>query len=163
MTHRKIKKIITLSICLAMTIILSACKNPLDLIFNKSESTQALSEAAEQAEQSVTENTDITEAVSWEEAESETENVTSAESIASEIFDETGGGNPDTYKEIEITVSENQYFYNNHEITFDEFTALLKNADVNTTVILSDEMASDNAFSKITDYLDEQNFPYTTE
>lgn len=156
MTHRKIKKIITLAFCLAMTITLSACKNPLDLLLNKAETTRSVSEETEQA---VTENTLITEAVSSEEAESET----SAESIASEEFDETGGGNPDTYKEIEITVSENQYFYNNHEITFDDFTALFKDANVNTTVRLSDEMASDSAFSKITDYLDEQNIPYITE
>lgn len=159
MTHRKIKNIITAVFCLAMTITLSACQNPLDNIFNSSETTEAVSETPEQT---AAENTDIT-AASSEEAESETESVTSAESVTSEEFDETGGGNPDTYKEIEITVSENQYFYNNHEITFDEFTDLLKDADVNTTIRLSDEMASDSAFSKITDYLDEQNIPYITE
>lgn len=57
-------------------------------------------------------------------------------------------------------MSDNQYFYNNHEITLSEVCEILDSLDSNTTIILFDEMATESAFSKITDYLDERKISY---
>lgn len=86
---------------------------------------------------------------------------TSLSVSAQEEYDDTAGGNSDSYVQIEITVSNNKYFYNNHEVTFDEFKELLTDADENTNVILYDELASSASFKQLTDYLDEKEVPYS--
>lgn len=138
---------------ISMMIFLSGCNNPFDKFLKKDETAETVTEILNQSETETTELSTITSIA-------ESINETSAEISETTKGEETGGGNPDTYKEIEITVSDNQYFYNNHEISFDELCDLFVNFDSNTSIIIYDEMASESAYTKITEYLDEQKIPY---
>lgn len=147
----KINKMLSGLISLLLVLPLTACKNP----FEK-ESVSPETETTTNVVNTQEHVTNVT--TSSESLETEYTGVHESES---EEFDESAGGNPDEYKIIEITVSSNQYFYNNHEITYDEFVEMLVEADAITTVIITDELASDGAFTKITQYLDEQKIPYS--
>ena len=93
------------------------------------------------------------------EASADTE-ASAAETSVSDEYDETGGGNGGEYSEMDITVSENRYFYDNHEVTFEEIQELFADADANTAVNIYDEQASDSAFTRLTDFLDEKGIGY---
>ncbi|WP_432650608.1 hypothetical protein [Huintestinicola sp.] len=140
-------------ISIALAVSLTGCDNPIEKIFTKEKNEDTIAETVNQVK---TEINSYSTSVSVVDILDET----SVESTVSEEYCETGGGNADTYKEIEITVSDNQYFYNNHEITLSEVCEILDSLDSNTTIILFDEMATESAFSKITDYLDERKISY---
>ena len=103
--------------------------------------------------------TAVTETSAVSEASADTE-ASAAETSVSEEYDETGGGNGGEYSEKDITVSENRYFYDNHEVTFEEIQELFADADANTAVNIYDEQASDSAFTRLTDFLDEMGIGY---
>ena len=103
--------------------------------------------------------TAVTETSAVSEASADTE-ASAAETSVSEEYDETGGGNGGEYSEKDITVSENRYFYDNHEVTFEEIQELFADADANTAVNIYDEQASDSAFTRLTDFLDEKGIGY---
>lgn len=136
---------------IALAVSLTGCDNPIEKIVTKEKNEETITETVNQVENEINSTS-----ISIVEIPDET----SVQSTVSEEYDETGGGNADTYKEIEITVSDNQYFYNNHEITYSELCEILDNLDSNTTIILFDEMATESAFSKITDYLDKRKISY---
>ncbi|MCM1579432.1 MAG: hypothetical protein NC078_11600 [Ruminococcus sp.] len=90
--------------------------------------------------------------------------VTSIESdTVAETEDENGGGNPGNYTELKVTVSENRYYYDNSEISFDDFVEMIDGLDTNCTVIIHDDFAADKAFESITSLLKEREIPYTVE
>lgn len=103
--------------------------------------------------------TAVTETSAVSETSADTE-ASAAETSVSDEYDETGGGNGGEYSEKDITVSENRYFYDNHEVTFEEIQELFADADANTSVNIYDEQASDSAFTRLTDFLDEKGIGY---
>lgn len=66
------------------------------------------------------------------------------------------GGNPDIADYIEVTVSEDKYFYENHEISFDELMEVLDGLEENTAVKVSDEDATLKAYESLTKALEER-------
>ncbi len=72
------------------------------------------------------------------------------------------GGNPDkeVVKEITITVSEDKYFVDNHEKSFDELVEELKAENGSVLVKLYDENATFNAFDKVKNYLEDNDIEY---
>lgn len=103
--------------------------------------------------------TAVTETSAVSETSADTE-ASAAETSVSEEYDETGGGNGGEYSEKDITVSENRYFYDNREVTFEEIQELFADADANTAVNIYDEQASDSAFTRLTDFLNEKGIGY---
>lgn len=138
---------------LGVSVALSGCVNPLDKLFKKEEVT----DASDTAISEVSSETEAIEADEFLQQESETP---FQSEMSPDEYDSTGGGNPDVYDEIEITISENKYFYDNHEISYNEFCDIMSQFDSNTTVKIYDELASDSAFQKIISYLDEVGIPY---
>ena len=66
------------------------------------------------------------------------------------------GGNPDIADYIEVTVSEDKYFYENHEISFDDLIKVLDELDKNTAVKISDDNATLKAYESLTKALEER-------
>ena len=105
-----------------------------------------------------------------EAAESTPDETEAAESVSDESSEETttaeptdeAGGNPEdgnTFS-LEITVSENTYIYDNHEISYDEVIELFDTLTENDIVKLSDDNASLDAYSKLTSALEERGLLY---
>lgn len=74
----------------------------------------------------------------------------------SEITDGNSGGNSDIANYIEVTVSEDKYFYENHEISFDDLIKVFDELDKNTAVKINDENASLKAYESLTKALEER-------
>lgn len=72
------------------------------------------------------------------------------------------GGNPDIAAYIEVTVSEDKYFYENHEISFDDLMEVLDGLDGNTAVRISDENAALKAYESLTKALEEREILFET-
>lgn len=70
------------------------------------------------------------------------------------------GGNSDITKYIEITVAEDKYFYENHEILYDELIKVFDEADENTVVKISDENATLKAFKDLTKALEKRGIMF---
>ena len=148
-----IKYLRIVCLLLGVSVVLSGCVNPLYKLFKKEEVT----DASDTAISEVSSETEAIEADEFLQQESETP---FQSEMSPDEYDSTGGGNPDVYNEIEITISENKYFYDNHEISYNEFCDTMSQFDSNTTVKIYDELASDSAFQKIISYLDEVGIPY---
>ena len=69
---------------------------------------------------------------------------------------DAAGGNPDIADYIEVTVSEDKYFYENHEISFDDLLKVFDELDENTAVKISDENATLKAYENLTAALEER-------
>ena len=69
------------------------------------------------------------------------------------------GGNPDNTDSfaLEITISEDKYFVNNHEIGIEEIDGL----EAGATIKINDEKSSLKAFNAVKDYLDEKKITYS--
>lgn len=85
-------------------------------------------------------------------------------SISSE-YPEDGGGNPGVSNatELSVTVSEDKYFVDNHEISFDDLVEKISALSENSYVKLYDEKSTLKAFNKIKDYLEENGIMYEIE
>ena len=70
------------------------------------------------------------------------------------------GGNSGIAGHIEITVSEDRYFYDNREISYDDLIKMLDGLDGNTAVTVNDDNAALNVFEKLTKALEEREIPY---
>ncbi len=66
------------------------------------------------------------------------------------------GGNPEIATYIEVTVSEEKYFYENHEILYDDLTKMFDELDENTVVKISDENAALKAYESLIKALEER-------
>ena len=72
------------------------------------------------------------------------------------------GGNPgntDSFA-LEITISEDKYFVNNHEIGIEEFKSEIDGLEAGATIKINDENSTLKAFNAVKDYLDEKKIAY---
>lgn len=132
------KKIALAALILSANLLLTAC-TPKNTPANNSSSSQV---ADEQSTNSTFDNSEITNSTSSTET---TNGNSSAE-----------GGNPDIARYIEVTVSEDKYFYENHEILFDDLIKVFGALDENTAVKISDENATLKAYESLTKALEER-------
>lgn len=139
------KKIALAALILGASLTLTACGNSKENP-NSTPNNSSNFQVTNEENSSTTENSDISDSTSSNEMMSST---SSAE-----------GGNPDTAKYIEVTVSENKYFYENHEISFDELVEVLDCLDENTSVKISDENAALKTYENLTKTLDEREIPF---
>ena len=81
---------------------------------------------------------------------------------AAEESNEEGseGGNPEISKYIDVTVSEDKYFYDNKEISLEDLVKVLEGLDKNTAVKITDENATLKAFEELTKALLERGIVY---
>lgn len=70
------------------------------------------------------------------------------------------GGNPDITKYIEVTVLEDKYFHENHEISYDDLIKMLNELTENTTIKISDENATLKAYENLTKALEERGIMF---
>lgn len=80
-------------------------------------------------------------------------------------YPEEAGGNPNLSNAtvLSITVSEDRYFVDNHEVSFDNLVEKVKALAEGSYVKLFDEKSTLKAFNQIKDYLDENGIMYEIE
>lgn len=144
--------IVLIILIMSFVLILSSCKkddNPNEAFITG-------------AEQDAVAETDITTIIS---TQNDTATITEDESSAAftEEYNENRGGNQDSYTEIEITISENRYYYNNSEILLENLIELFDGLDKNDTVKIHDDYASDKAYENLILVLKEREIPYMEE
>ena len=69
-------------------------------------------------------------------------------------------GNTDSFA-LEITISEDKYFVNNHEIGIEELKSEIDGLEAGATIKINDEKSSLKAFNAVKDYLDEKKIAYS--
>ncbi|MBD5533274.1 MAG: hypothetical protein HDQ98_13945 [Lachnospiraceae bacterium] len=75
--------------------------------------------------------------------------------------DETGGNPAESHSHVlEITVFEDNYFYENHEVSYDELLLIFEELKEGDIVTIYDENASLNACQKVISYLEERKIMY---
>lgn len=80
----------------------------------------------------------------------------SSQAQTSNVSAEGGNpGNTDSFA-LEITVSEDKYFVNNHEIGIEELKSEIDGLEAGATIKINDEKSSLKAFNAVKDYLDEK-------
>lgn len=79
---------------------------------------------------------------------------------AEESKDGSEGGNPDISKYIDVTISEDKYFYDNKEISLEDLVKVLDGLDKKTAVRITDENATLKAFEGLTKALLERGIMY---
>lgn len=139
------KKMIAFCLCLTLVpVLLSGCS------FDKNGNTTLPTEGTEQSISSEDDPAGTDPA--------ETSNTTTEESS----YLSEAGGNPDNaaVKEILVTVSEDKYFVDNHEMSFEELTEEIQADNEGTFVRIFDENATLNAFEKLKNYLEENAIEY---
>lgn len=148
----KLNKKILISLLAFSVVAFSSCEI-LDRLSSGSSDTQTVSDSAD-ADAS-NEETEAEESTSAESAEEETQETTA------EPTDEAGGnpGDGNSFS-IEVTVSENTYIYDNHEISYEELLEILDTLNENDVVKISDDNASLDAYSKLTAALEERGISY---
>lgn len=84
----------------------------------------------------------------------------SSEARSSNISAEGGNpGNTDSFA-LEITISEDKYFVNNHEISFDELKTKIDGLETGAVIKINDEISTLKAFNAVKDYLDKKKIAY---
>ena len=69
-------------------------------------------------------------------------------------------GNTDSFA-MEITISEDKYFVDNHEIGIEELKSKIDGLEAGATIKINDEKSSLKAFNAVKDYLDEKKIAYS--
>ena len=83
----------------------------------------------------------------------------SSEAQTSNVSAEGGNpGNTDSFA-LEITISEDKYFVNNHEIGIEELKSEIDGLEAGATI--KNEKSSLKAFNAVKDYLDEKKIAYS--
>ena len=101
------------------------------------------------AEVSSADNSDITDS--------------SSDAQTSDVSSEGGNpGNPEKYA-MEITISEDKYFVDNHEISFDGLKAKIDGLETGAVIKVNDENSTLKAFNAVKDYLTEKEIAYSVE
>ena len=150
-SHKKI--LIGLLACSVVTF--SSCEI-LDRLSGGGSDTQTVSDpAVANTSNEETEAAEAAESTSAEPTEEETQETTA------EPTDEAGG-NPEDGNSfaLEVTVSENTYLYDNHEISYEELIEIFDSLNKEDVVKLSDDNASLDAYSKLTAALEERGISY---
>lgn len=140
------RDMILIALILGVCLTLTACTDPNNAPKNSSPNSSSNSQVTNEQNSSALENSEISDSTPSEEM---TEDASSAE-----------GGNSDTAKYIEVTVSEDKYFYENHEISFEELVEVLDGLDENTSVKISDENATLKAYESLTKALEERKITF---
>lgn len=84
----------------------------------------------------------------------------SSEAQTSNVSAEGGNhGNTDSFA-LEITISEDKYFVDNHEIGIEELKSEIDGLEAGATIKINDEKSSLKAFNAVKDYLDEKKITY---
>lgn len=84
----------------------------------------------------------------------------SSKAQTSNISAEGGNhGNTDSFA-LEITISEDKYFVDNHEIGIEELKSEIDGLEAGATIKINDEKSSLKAFNAVKDYLDEKKITY---
>lgn len=138
------KKTALTALILCAGLALTACtaeNNPLSSLFENEQSTTTTSDGSE-----ITTDAPI---------EPETTTTTTADETTDSNSD-ASGGNPDISDYIEVTVSEDKYFYENHEISFDDLMKVFDELEENTAVKISDENATLKAYESLINALEER-------
>ena len=145
----KLNKKILISLLACSVVTFSSCEI-LDRLSGSSD-TQTVSDPADTSN----EETEEAESTSAESPEEETQETTA------EPTDEAGGNPEDGNSfSLEITVSENTYIYDNHEISYEELLEIFDTLNENDIVKLSDDNASLDAYSKLTSAILERGLSY---
>ena len=152
-----LRKKILISLLACSVVTFSSCEM-LEMLGSGSSSTPTVSDPVDvstASEEAVTESSEAAESVSDEVPE---------ETTTAEPTDEAGGNPEDgsTFA-LEVTVSENTYLYDNHEISYDELMELFDTLTENDVVKLSDDNASLDAYSKLTSALEERGILYMND
>ncbi|MBD5080435.1 MAG: hypothetical protein HDT44_01565 [Ruminococcaceae bacterium] len=134
------RKILSALLIAAMSLTFSACSFIEDAFGQKNEQTMF---GADQVTSEGSDSADVTTPAAEESNEEGSE-----------------GGNPDISKYIDVTVSEDKYFYDNKEISLEDFLKVLEGIDANTAVKITDENATLKAFEELTKALLERKIPY---
>ena len=71
-------------------------------------------------------------------------------------------GNPECFT-LNITISEEKYFVDNHEITFEELKKDIDSLKEGSTVKIEDENSTLKAFNAVKNYLTEKEIPFNLE
>ena len=137
------KKIALAALILSAGFALTACTpNNENAQANKSPSSQVTDE---QTTTTVLDDSEIT---------------TTSDSETTDNNSNAEGGNSDIANYIEVTVSEDKYFYENHEISYDDLIKVFDELDGNTAVKINDENATLNAYEALTKALEEREILY---
>lgn len=89
------------------------------------------------------------------------ESYTEQETMGEAFTDETGGNPAENHSHVlEITVFEDNYFYESHEVSYEELLLIFEELKEGDMVIIYDENASLNACQKVIIYLEEQEILY---
>lgn len=84
----------------------------------------------------------------------------SSDAQTSNVSAEGGNhGNTDSFA-LEITISEDKYFVDNHEIGIEELKSEIDGLEAGATIKINDEKSSLKAFNAVKDYLDEKKITY---
>lgn len=87
----------------------------------------------------------------------------SSQAQTSNVSAEGGNpGNTDSFA-MEITVSEDKYFVDNHEISFDELKTKIDGLETGAVIKINDENSTLKAFNTVKDYLTEKEIAYSVE
>lgn len=87
----------------------------------------------------------------------------SSQAQTSNVSAEGGNpGNTDSFA-LEITVSEDKYFVDNHEISFDELKTKIDGLETGAVIKINDENSTLKAFNAVKDYLTEKKIAYSVE
>lgn len=75
----------------------------------------------------------------------------------------TEGGNSGSTEKfaLELTISEDKYFIDNHEISLDELKTKIDALEPDSAVAINDENSTLKAYNAVKDYLQEKNIGYT--
>lgn len=94
-----------------------------------------------------------------------TSDVSSAESsseVQTSNVSAEGGNSGNTEKfALELTISEDKYFIDNHEISLDELKTKIDALESDSAVAINDENSTLKAYNAVKDYLQEKNIGYT--
>lgn len=157
---KHIKKSLVLLLVISSVLALSGCKkNKAEDEAQMDNNTQENISVSNTASVTVSESS-ITISIESESTEIDTNSDTETSVTTVGESSPAEGGNPAEITEIEITVSENQYYYDNAEISFDELTELIDGLGKNNIVKIYDDYASAKAYENLTSLLDKCEIPY---
>lgn len=89
------------------------------------------------------------------------ESYTESETMKEAFTDETGGNPAESHSRVlEITVFEDNYFYENYEVSYEELLLIFEELKEGDIVTIYDENASLNACQKVISYLEEREITY---
>ena len=144
--------------CVILTLALSGCSKKEDQTTSTSDTTtqDSVMTSTETVTETTTSSINDTTNASGEKT---------TDSNGSDEYPEDGGGNPGVSNatELSVTVSEDKYFVDNHEISFDDLVEKISALSENSYVKLYDEKSTLKAFNKIKDYLEENGILYEIE